>query len=610
MMYPPKLKKIIHHFKHATKRFPAALIAAATITVSGLTLLHNEELVELTSLIITAVLGFLLFVSAVLVSETRKWDKKQELGAHALIAAALILFYIWLPDIFFEARKFYIILTALWIIAAVLFISIAPFCTKSWKEQIPAFWEYNKTLVFSVLLTGIWTGVFYAGLAIALQVIGVLFQIDIPGERYAELSIVLNGIFATTFLLSRIPKKITEKKEASPYPKELRLFAQYVLLSLTTVYFLILYAYSIRILGRWEWPEGDLVYMIIGFSSLGILTYLALFPLRPTVAWIKKTGNVFFLVLIPQTVMLFIALGFRVSEYGITENRYFVFIGGLWLLGMAIYFLGSKRKDIRVIPVSLIIIAICSSFGPWGARAISKNNQLHRLETILVQNEMLTDGSITESTKELSFEDEKEISGIVRYLNEFHGYKALQKWTDVDIQQLELELSTDHSNNSYERRKLTEKIIDDVFGITYLEKYQYKPRDAPRQDYFSHYTTYEDRGAYYEIGGYDYQIDLNSRDRYTANINGDTYEFHTEDKINFTVLKNELVIAQLSLIDLVDSLGGASDKRDLNRDQLHLEIDNQVIKLELYIDELAEHRNAEGAHTIDRISGKLFFRLK
>ncbi len=99
-----------------------------------------------------------------------------------------------------------------------------------------------------------------------------------------------------------------------------------------------------------------------------------------------------------------------------------------WLLGIALYFTFRRRGDIRVIPVTLCIVTALTTVGPWGATAVSRRSQVGRLQAMLVAAEVMANGRLESTPKRIAFEQEKEISNIVKYLDEFHGLQRLRAW--------------------------------------------------------------------------------------------------------------------------------------------------------------------------------------
>src|SRR5690554_7276939 len=107
------------------------------------------------------------------------------------------------------------------------------------------------------------------------------------------------GFFNTWFFLSGIPEKLDQSEGAYP-PKELKVFAQYILLPLLAVYLLILYGYGAKIVLIWDWPRGIVSYLIICVAVLGITTFLLLYPYSRLEGtnWIKKSTLAFYCLLI------------------------------------------------------------------------------------------------------------------------------------------------------------------------------------------------------------------------------------------------------------------------------------------------------------------------
>jgi len=125
---------------------------------------------------------------------------------------------------------------------------------------------------------------------------------------------------------------------------------------------------------------------------------------------------------------LFFAVWRRVSEYGVTEGRYLAIALGGWLAGMVAYFNLSKLKSIKAVPATLLIVLLAVSFGPWNIFAVSEQNQIGRLKTILLRDSILVDAKVRKLHSPVSFEDAKQISSIVAYLHDLHGYGSIEPW--------------------------------------------------------------------------------------------------------------------------------------------------------------------------------------
>src|SRR5690606_24507962 len=129
------------------------------------------------------------------------------------------------------------------------------------------------------------------------------------------------------------------------FPKGLKIFVQYILIPLAIIYLLILYAYSAKILVEWNLPNGWVSMLILWYAVFGILAILLAYPLRDDTdnPWVRLYSRFFFVGLLPLILLLFIAVGVRIGDYGVTELRYYVVLLGIWLMMMALYFIFSKH---------------------------------------------------------------------------------------------------------------------------------------------------------------------------------------------------------------------------------------------------------------------------
>jgi len=311
--------------------------------------------------------------------------------------------------------------------ALLFFLPVVPF---PGRNEVNGFWQYSVSLCLRFIPSVLFSGVLFAGLAIALGALDNLFGIDVPGKRYLELWAIVAGMFATWFFLAGVPEDVGALNSASGYQKGLKTFAQFILFPLLLVYFGILYAYIVKILVEWSWPRGWVSGLIIGYAATGLLLLLLVHPLkdREDSPWIRSTWTWFIVSLAPLVVVLLLAMWRRISEYGITESRYLGVVLGLWLGAIVIYFLLSKGKDIRVLPASLGTVALLVSFGPWGAFDVSESDQVGRLRLLLERHSMIDGGMVREPRDTVPAGDRARISSIVSYLYGMHGYDRIQPW--------------------------------------------------------------------------------------------------------------------------------------------------------------------------------------
>ena len=93
---------------------------------------------------------------------------------------------------------------------------------------------------------------------------------------------------------------------------------------LAGLYALILLTYGLKILATGVWPQGVVVWMVLGYMAFGVVAYVLTYPLRSQYAWLRKIHLAYFISLLLFSFLLFASIGMRVSQYGLTTERYLV----------------------------------------------------------------------------------------------------------------------------------------------------------------------------------------------------------------------------------------------------------------------------------------------
>ncbi|SHE55124.1 protein of unknown function [Fodinibius roseus] len=466
----PSLEHIVKQSFSTLSRFPFAIasaISAALLAVYLIALPHQqlEGVSFLYNVLFVLVLGIPLFTALPLVGEQHRWGGTTVMIASTAGAAVLLIYYFLLPAALDGAPSEPLLRYILYFIALHLVVAIAPF----WgKGNMNGFWQYNKTLFLRILTAVLFSGVLFVGLAVALGSIDVLFGVDIEGDLYLQLFVLIGGIFNTWFFLAGIPSSLQQLDAMHAYPKGLKVFTQHILLPLVIVYLVILYLYTGKIILQWSWPEGWVAYLVLSFSVAGILALLLLHPIREQVEnrWIKRFSRSYFRALIPLVILLLLAIWVRINEYGITVNRYFVLVLGLWLAGVVGYFILSKTENIKVVPASLAVVAFLISFGPWGAFSVAERSQVNRLQHFAREHNLLKEGTIHQTSEAVPFEDRREISSILHYLNSTHGLERIQPWFEQDLSSLTTSVGENDSTRVLARHERPQKIAE-LMGIEY-----------------------------------------------------------------------------------------------------------------------------------------------
>ena len=371
----PSLSTLVTRAREVLARFPFTLFAgvmAATCAIVASTPHASDVWARLAFI---AALGLPLSFALALLAELRRWSLAREslamLGAAAILAA---FFFVWPgPDEQYHAIRYFQLSAALHLTVAFL-----PFVRTG---ENAGFWQYNRRLFLSFLRAVVFSAVLFAGLSVAIAALDKLFGLDVPGETYARLWFIIALVGNTWIFLAGVPEHIETLVSDRDYPRALEIFTQYILTPLVAVYLVILLAYLVKILVSGEWPSGWIGYLVTSVSVAGILGFLLVHPLRddPGEGWVRTYRRWLFVALIPAAIMLLVAFGKRIAQYGLTELRYIGVLLGVWLLAISVLYTVRREQGIRVIPLSLSLLLLVTIFGPLGATHRAVASQAARL---------------------------------------------------------------------------------------------------------------------------------------------------------------------------------------------------------------------------------------
>lgn len=449
----PSLQALTHESKKVLLRFPLEIIFALSGTLAATVFIELSDLnVEVENiclrLIMIANLGLVLSLSLSLFSESNSYSssKRNLLRLLVILTATGLLFLI--DPLKHETDYLRFILLAL---AFHLLVSFAAFAGKG---HINAFWQFNKTIFLRFLSGALYSAVLFAGLAAAIGAMNFLFNFNFEWDTFAILWVWIAGIFQTVFFLSAIPENLNALEEDRSYPKGLKIFTQYVLIPLATVYAIILLAYGAKILIEQELPKGLVSNLVLGFAVFGILSLLLIYPVRnlDENKWLKTFSRSFYYVLIPLIILLIWAVLARIIDYGITEERYFLIILAGWLSFITAYFLLSKNQDISIIPLSLCVVTILSVYGPQGAFATSRRSQINELKQLFLKYQSVDGEKIKTLKASPGKEDNIRMLNIVDYLINMHGLESFSPILDQDLRKVGDSLLTSVNKKKYDPR--------------------------------------------------------------------------------------------------------------------------------------------------------------
>ncbi len=274
----------------------------------------------------------------------------------------------------------------------------------------------------------------FFGFVIAFLAIDSLFSLNLM-NRISTLSILSFYLLFPMLIISGLSKSFTFHANKIYYPKDLKNITQYAFLPIITLYALILIVYVGKIIITGIWPSGWTVGLYIGYSSLLLLSIILTYPVLFNDENKRLLQLIFvhlFLALLFQ-IVYYVAIIKRINEYGLTENRIFTLLYGLWILIVVIHFIVKKINDLRIVPFTLLVILLLSVTGPWNVFRICKSNQTKRMINIAQQANIIVNGKINAKNKIINHKTQSELSSIALYLVETHGPKSIQSYFPVNV---------------------------------------------------------------------------------------------------------------------------------------------------------------------------------
>ena len=550
------IKKLLVGLYASIKRFPATLCISAATAVMLIIVNELEPTAGQANLDVLKRIAMILALGIPLsLCITHIFERKEGmrpaariLASLAGIAALLLYYFFLLPDFKMVSVTRYTALTTTLYITFILL----PYFYKRENFEL-----YVVKLFIRFWITVLYSGVLFAGMAAILFTIDQLLQIKVDEKMYLYVWFVIAGVFAPAFFLGGIPA-FMQHLEKDDYSKLLRILLLYIIMPLITVYTAILYIYFAKAIITLEWPQGLVAHLVLWYSVISAAVIFLTSPLTEVNKWVRTFIFWFIKLILPVLVIMFVSIGIRINAYGITENRYFVVLLGLWVTGVMIYLNLAKNKRNIVMPISLAIIALLSVFGPWSAYSVSKLSQNIRFESILDRNDMINNNMVSKPSKEIAENDRNEISEILLYFSNNHNLRDL-KYLPADFKLENMEAT---------------------FGFP-LHQRGYQPNDGV----FS-FNMNTMNGEAVDIKGYDYLFDFRNNYQEKSMKAGNMEIQYTNQEAEIKIFNSGLVIYTSNLSEFVRQLyekHQSGDYKEVDQKDMTFTVQDAAVDMKIII---------------------------
>ncbi len=430
-------------------RFPLTVILLIAAVVTNLIAIESEYELVYTKLLVTFLLGAVIFVVLQLLYERFMDNPVFRIIFMLVTVVASAIYYMtvyrseW--TIMVTVRTiviFFILLIAfLWLPSIHSKISI--------NESFMAVFKSSFTVLF-------FDGVLFLGTVIVIAATNLLI-FEISEEAYIHSANIIFILVAPIYFLTMIPNYPRRREErylasdevgTLPTPdgvstekspednniheeiarltaptRFLETLITYVIIPITAIFTVILLLYIIINITGEFWSDNLMEPMLVSYSVTVIVVYILASTVQKPFA--RYFRLIFPKVLIPVVLFQTLSSILKSSDVGVTYGRYYVILFGVFATSAGVLFsILPIRKNGIIAPI-LIVLSLISILPPVDAFTLSKVNQSARLERTLERNNMLSGDVITPNSN-ISEEDKADIISSLDYLDRMNYTKDVE----------------------------------------------------------------------------------------------------------------------------------------------------------------------------------------
>jgi len=455
-----KIKQILPNMKRGIERFPLTIFCGIIVFLLSFYVLetsgtnNNRFIEEVLKFIFLMILCIPLTAALELIREKyfsgkNKWIIR---ALNAMITLAFIVFYRFYylyevgKELFFDNSE-KLLATG---IIFFLFFLLAPIIGKKDEEE-----KYFQSVIVDKAVTVLFSVVLFLGLTVVFLTVDGLSLIKLEGKIYVETWLFVVFVFAMIFFASKL-KKVDENLEEYEIHKVFKFLIYFIVIPLITIYTGILYIYFGKMLITRSWPQGLVSHLILWYTIFSLFIMIMVTPMTKKDPVAKVFKKYFPFASIPLLALSIVSISKRISQYGVTELRYFIVLLGIWLIFCMVSSIFKAR--LSVILISLIAVVYISVFSPVNNRRITIMSQNKRLERILIKHGLLKDGKLVKNSG-LNENQKYEITDVLNYIlgirDKKEGIENVQPFGKSDgkpytnIDEFEKAVGIDHSWYQY-----------------------------------------------------------------------------------------------------------------------------------------------------------------
>jgi len=338
-------------------------------------------------------MGFLAFYNLESVKNRNILSLRQYYVAGVAVMVAILFYYLNIPSNFGDE------LTPFWfftigLVAALHFT--ATLIPTLVQKDADIYITYNIRLFICWMQSSLYALILYISLLLAILALKALFGIKWNSNTFLTLFVLVAGVFQTLYFLSELPDATPSESLKKPL-SILRFITLYAGIPVITLYSVILYSYTAKIILLSETPVDWLKEMTLWYLGTGILMYLSskYFENFHDHTWMVFFRKWFFVAsIVPAGLLWFVTIR-SIGTKGVNDQLYFTIMLAVWSSMIIVLCLINKIKTRKFISVAgIIICGIGFTNHPWSMYQLPVSEQQRKLIKSLSQAGFIENGII------------------------------------------------------------------------------------------------------------------------------------------------------------------------------------------------------------------------
>ncbi len=264
-------------------------------------------------------------------------------------------------------------------------------CVRHWLTDNEPFVQRNVLMAWSAVRALLVVGILYLLYAAIAYTIQSLF--DIPHKTW-------DGWYeqAALLLFCGLAPVLFFAMEDRPEPIEIRRFwavlLNWVLTPALMIYTVVLYVYAAKILFTWDLPKGGVAIMVTVFFVIFFAAKILQMLTEPQP--LKWFYDHFSLFVLPLLALFWTAVARRLTDYGLTESRYYLLLGGVLMTVCVLVFLFRNHRGYFALAAgTLAVVLLTVLVPPLRGERVAQRAQIQRVRTIAKKlNRLNDDGTL------------------------------------------------------------------------------------------------------------------------------------------------------------------------------------------------------------------------